>query len=486
MFPGPRFYYRSLDYDPNNILSLEEVEAFYYSTPYFFEGEKAKVFTPSLLTSGTQNLQAHLKNLGYQGARAFSEIVDQNPLSGATDVKVSIDPGPQSLLRSIVVQGPGDTPTADAYSDYLGKPYNTFLRQDIVQDIRNHFYALGYADVVTEFSKHTTPATSNEIDVELTVVVKPGKQYTISDIHFEGAPSIQRSLLRKKLTVKEGDYLDPTNLAKSRLNLSRLGLFHKIDFELEDSEENQKSLTFYLQDRTLWELDTVVGWGSYERLRLGLMAEKLNAFGRDHRLQFRSVISTKSLLAESRYLIPHFLETSFPLGTKLFYLEREEISFDREEFGINVGTSRYLEKLDLNVDAVYSFESLDARLNDLGGSTGTPDSVRSGSVELRFSRDKRDNPLNPQSGYRFYGHFQWASEVLGGEVDYQSAAELGLSYHKEIKRGLIWHGSLSHAAVGSLLQTPVTDSNQRTFVSRRRKLDSRIPARRSGTARCGK
>ncbi|MDA0348422.1 MAG: BamA/TamA family outer membrane protein [Verrucomicrobia bacterium] len=125
------------------------------------------------------------------------------------------------------------------------------------------------------------------------------------------------------------------------------------------------------------------------------------------------------------------------------------MSFDRAEFGVTFGTSKYLKWLDLTMDAVYTFESLDARVNDLGTPLAGPDRVRSGSFEMRIGRDKRNNPLNPESGYRLFADIEWGSEAWGGEVDYQ-AADLGLSYHKEIKRGLIWHGSISHSVVGSL------------------------------------
>ena len=225
-----------------------------------------------------------------------------------------------------------------------------------------------------------------------------------------------------------------------------------MEYELQDDGEGKQSLTFQLKDRTTWELDTLFGWGSYEELRIGVVAEKLNAFGLGHRLQIKSIVSNKSLLGETRYLIPNFMDSQFPLSTKLFYLEREELSFDREEFGVTFGTSKYLEPLDLTMDAVYNFESLNARVNDLGTPLPGPERVRSGSVEVRFGRDKRDNPLNPESGYRFFADIEWGSEALGGEVDYQ-AAEVGLSYHKEIKRGLIWHGSISHAVVGSLAKS---------------------------------
>lgn len=450
--PGPRFYYASMDIEENPVIDNKTIESFFFSEPYFFESNKSKVFTPPQFTSGTQNLRAHLKILGYQDARIRSEIVELNEATGAASLEVAIDEGPLFTLTKLNVNNPLPELSNYDLSDYLNEPYNLFIRQDIVRDIRNVFYKEGYASVTIEHSTTTNPITQDTVGVTLDITILPGQQQRVGQISFEGADTVRRSLISEELTLKEGDLLNPSELDQSRLQISRLGLFQKVDYKLEDIGENEKSLTFQLTDRSTWELDALLGWGSYETLRLGLFAEKLNTFGRGHRLQFKTIVSNKSLLGESRYLIPDFLNTDFPFSTKLFYLEREEFSFDREEFGITLGTSKYLEFLGLNMDAVYNFESLDARINDRGAPADGADSVRSGSVEMRFGRDKRDNPLNPQSGYRFFADFEWGSEALGGEVDYQTA-ELGISYHDEIKRGLLWHGSLSHAVVGSLYKS---------------------------------
>lgn len=448
IIPGPRFYYASLELKDNPVIKKEEAEAYFYKEPYFFGGDESKVFTPSQFTSGAQNLRAQLEIMGYREAQVFSEVKNLDTVTGAADTQLEIQEGPLFLLKDVTVESPLPGIFSGNVSTYLEKPYNTFIRQDIIRDIRNAFYSAGYADVQFEHQITATPDSSSEVSVSLTITVLPGEQYNLSSIKFEGADTVKRKLLRKQLTVEEGSLLNPAELDVSRLNLSRLGLFQKVEYQLEKAGDGQQALTFQLRDRTTWELDSLIGWGSYENLRLGIVAEKLNAFGVGHRLQIKSVISNKSLLGETRYLIPNFMDTQFPLSSKLFYLEREELSFDREEFGVTFGTSKYLQALDLNMDAVYNFESLNAKVNDLGTTLPGPEKVRSGSFEVRFGRDKRDNPLNPESGYRFFADIEWGAEALGGEVDYQ-AAELGLSYHKEIKRGLIWHGSISHAVVGS-------------------------------------
>lgn len=452
VLPGPRFYYHSLEHEDNPVVDNETIESFFFSEPYFFENERSKIFTPAQFTSGTQNLRAHLKILGYQDAQVRSEILELNEATGAASVKIAIDEGPLFKLTGLEIDNPLPEIFSSDLSSYLEKPYNIFIRQDIIRDIRNAFYEFGYASADFEHSITSVPASAELVEVGLKIIITPGSQQHIGTISFQGAETVSRSLLAKQLTLTEGDLLNPQELDNSRLQISRLGLFQKVDYQLEEVSADRKSLSFELKDRSTWELDALLGWGSYENFRLGLFAEKLNTLGRGHRLQFKTIVSSKSLLGESRYIINDFLDTEFPFSTKLFYLEREELSFDREEYGITFGTSKYIEALDLRMDAVYNFESLDSNINERGALEDSANNVRSGSVEVRFGRDKRDNPLNPQSGYRFFADTEWGSKALGGQVDYQ-AAEIGLSYHDEIKRGLIWHGAFSHAVVGSLYRS---------------------------------
>mgnify|MGYP002630448222 CR=1 FL=1 len=447
--PGPRFYYYSLENEDNAVVDNETIESFFFSEPYFFESDQSKIFTPAQFTSGTQNLSAHLKILGYQDAHVHAEILELNEETGAASVKIAIDEGPLFKLTAIEVVNPLPDVFNSDLSSYLEDPYNVFIRQDIIRDIRNAFYESGYASANFEHTITSIPASAELVEVGLKIVIDPGSQQHIESISFQGAETVSRSLLTKQLTFTEGDLLNPRELDKSRLQISRLGLFQKVDYQLEEVSADRKSLSFQLRDRSAWELDALLGWGSYENFRLGLFAEKLNNLGRGHRLQFKTIVSSKSLLGESRYIINDFLDTEFPFSTKLFYLEREELSFDREEYGVTFGTSKYIEALDIRMDAVYNFESLDSKINERGAVEDSANNVRSGSIEVRFGRDKRDNPLNPQSGYRIFADTEWGAKALGGQIDYQ-AGEVGFSYHDEIKRGLIWHGALSHAVVGSI------------------------------------
>ncbi|MGK0237351.1 MAG: outer membrane protein insertion porin family [Candidatus Pelagisphaera sp.] len=450
---GPRFYYESLSVEKSEVLSVEEVEAFFFSQPLMFQSEKARLFTPGLLQGGKVQVQAHLNSLGFKSARVEATFLEKDEATGACKASVRIEEGPRHFVGTVLVEGLGDTPNRSvSFDEFLGKPYSRFVIQDISRELRNEYYALGYPDAVIESKLSIGDEVKGEKSVEIAFIVISGPQVFVSSISISGSEDTKPSLIRSRLRLHDGDLLNPSLLEGSRLNLSRLGVFDKVSYDIGDVDENHRSIKFNLAEKTTWNVDTILGWGSYEQLRGGLSVEKLNLFGMGHRVRMKTVMSVKSRLGEFRYLVPEVFGTPTSLSAKVFDLEREGVAFDREDFGLDIGLSRKVDRLGLDVDVLYSIKNLDLRKNELVDELANQGEVTVGSFELRLGRDRRDSALNPREGYRVFSNFEWADQSFGGEVNYQRA-EMGISFHDEISRGLFWHAGFTNGVVGSLSES---------------------------------
>ena len=447
---GPRFYYDSLLVEGSQVLNLEEVEAFFFKEPLLFQNKNSRLLSNSLLQRSKGHLQTHLNTMGYNKARVKAELVDSNRETGACTVKVSIFEGAKHLVDSVEVKVEGEGPEADIdLEKYLGQPYSRFITQDVSRELRNRYYELGYPDTAIKSSISIEEGLNDEKAVRILVDAAPGSQVFVSSISYSGSKTTQSSLIRARLNLAEGDPLNPSLLERSRLNLSRLGVFDQVDYELVPESESQRSIHFNLNERTTWVVDTIIGWGSYEQLRGGFQVEKLNILGMGHRARLKTIVSLKSQLGEFRYLVPTVFGSPVSASAKAFGLKREEVAFDREDFGLDFGLSRKFENLGIDASTVYSIRTLEVRDNELIESLANQEGATVGSFELRLGKDRRDSAINPRDGYRISSHWEWASKSFGGEVDFQRA-EFGLSYHDEISRGLYWHGGFTHGVVGSI------------------------------------
>jgi outer membrane translocation and assembly module TamA len=70
----------------------------------------------------------------------------------------------------------------------------------------------------------------------------------------------------------------------------------------------------------------------------------------------------------------------------------------------------------------------------------------SAAMIIEFHHDLRDNPLNPQRGFKLLFSGEFASEELGGEVEYQRL-ELASSIHFRLGGGRLLHLGANHGAI---------------------------------------
>ncbi|MEM9159228.1 MAG: POTRA domain-containing protein, partial [Verrucomicrobiota bacterium] len=333
---GPRFFFESLEIGGDHSLEREEIESFFFAEGFLLENKKDRVFTESGLKAGVGNLEGYLRQLGFLDAKASGRVTRRNEENGSVEAFVTVEQGDAHVVDSIVIESDQiDQLIAIDAGSYKGQTFSRFVMQDIGKALRNRYYEAGYPDASVKSSYKVSGKRGDEVLVTVKVLVEPGEGRTVGSIGFSGHAETRQRLMHRQLKLAEGDPLNPVALEESRVELSRLGVFRKVDYELLDSGEGVSDLKFLLEERYPWTVDMIFGWGSYENLRGGVIAERKNLFGKAHRARFKGFASMKSLLADARYLVPDLWNSDTALTSKLFILNREEASFEREEFGFD-------------------------------------------------------------------------------------------------------------------------------------------------------
>ncbi|MCX6956344.1 MAG: BamA/TamA family outer membrane protein, partial [Verrucomicrobia bacterium] len=93
-----------------------------------------------------------------------------------------------------------------------------------------------------------------------------------------------------------------------------------------------------------------------------------------------------------------------------------------------------------------TFQSLKNRDNQLATRSVDDTQVTVASLNTGLTRDRRDNPLRPRHGYRWFGQIEAASRGLGGQAEYQRF-EFGGSYHTAWGSGRWVHAAVSHGVI---------------------------------------
>jgi outer membrane translocation and assembly module TamA len=181
----------------------------------------------------------------------------------------------------------------------------------------------------------------------------------------------------------------------------------------------------------------------------------MNLFGLAHQSRIDLVQSMKSTTADYTYSVPELFGGSIDGAARLFGLQRREIAFLRQEFGVSFTLKRPVPWLGAEGTAGYTYQALRNKDNQLATQATDREQLNVASINFGLTGDHRDNPLRPRRGFRWFAEAELAARSLGGAAEFQRF-ELGAAYHTPWGEGHWIHLSLTHGVITTLGTTDAT------------------------------
>lgn len=431
-------------------MKTDEATGYFRPNQVPLVGTEARAYSPSKLRRAQESLAEALRQDGYADAVVKATVAKDDPRTGEVDVKVEVNEGPRWKVTTVKIEGAETTPVViEPEALRAGEPWSRLWQQDATERVRREFYKAGYADAVIAVDGVPGETLDGQRAVDVTVRVTPGQAVTLGGVRFEGNEHTREPVMRRRVRADEGDPLNPLALERARYRLSRLGVFRSVEVEYDPPAGEVRDAVFTVEELPRWEASLLGGYGSYEQVRGGVELQQVNLWGRAHTSRLQLVQSMKSTRGEYSYTVPELFGEAVDGTARLFGLRREEEAFDREEYGGTAGVRRRIPWIRAEGSLAYTYQSLSNQDNRLTTRALDDDNVRVASVDVGLTRDRRDNPLRPRRGYRWFAQAELASETLGGEVDYQSF-EMGATYHTNWGRSRWLHFGLTHGAITQL------------------------------------
>ncbi len=470
---GIRFFFERVVFSGLNVVPEKEARSFFFPSSTFFDPKSLRAYSDRAVRRGMSNLRTQYQSLGYREVVIRERESQIDVSSGEVITFIDVEEGPLYLVEDLdLVFGENADP-----SDFGNIDLNS-LRAELVnsdQDqvafspewertkslvVRNQFYRRGYPDATLQVVANELQRDVNNETVllSLTATVVPGPFVQVGPVTFEGLEHTQTATIKRQQVFEAGELLSRLDVEQTRRNISSLGIFQTNRAIIESPDPPLISETgaeirpvrLVFQEGERQNVYIRGGWGSYEQLRLGLELEQKNLFGLGHRFDTFGRYSTKSFNAEALYSIPEFGGWPIRFSTKAEWLNREEVSFVRQELSLESGVDYFHRPWDTRFRTSYKLERLESRDIDRGATEFlVEDDTRSASIEFTAIRDLRDNPILPKSGARYRANVEVADKALGSSTDYQRV-ELTYSYHWPFMEGWWFNVGLRHGAVLSL------------------------------------
>lgn len=446
--PGVRSHVENVEFDGLKAIPRKDAEGFFRLRTTLISTDKTNAYSPSRLNRSVDALLGELRQRGYIQAEVEAEKMRED--KGAITLKVSVREGPRWRVKSVRFQdGESEGVKLPDPREWIGRPWSPTLQVDVRETTRRAYYHEGYPDVGIHVEAEGDETQPGLVEAEVVATIVPGPRVTTGTVTFEGNKRTHESVLRRRVELSPGDPLNPLSLDRSRYRISRLGIYDIVDLRYEPADGEERSPVFTLRELPPYETSLLLGYGSYEQVRGGFEHRQMNIFGLAHQSTLQVIQSMKSTSGDYTYSVPELFGESLDGTARLFGLQRKEIAFLRQEFGVTLTLKRALRGIGGDATVGYTFQALRNKRTDLSPTGTTDEQINAASVNLGIAGDRRDNRLRPRRGYHWSVQLEAARPQLGGQTTYERL-EIGGAYHTGWGGGRWIHVGLSHGVVTTL------------------------------------
>jgi outer membrane protein assembly complex protein YaeT len=426
--PGVRWHIEAVAFTGLTATPLKQARRFFRNESTVIGTKRTNAYSPSRLTRASDALLDDLRQHGYAEARVRAEP-KINEATGDVVVHIDVQEGPRWQVTEVLYQrDEGDRVELPPVAAWVGQPWNSTLLENVREAIRQAYYRAGRPDVGVHVEAEADDAQNGRKEATVVATIVQGSPVAVGQVRFEGNKVTRESVLRRRVPLKPGDPLDVVALERARYRIARLGVFETVDLRFEPPDGPTRDPIFKVREGPRYETSLLMGYGSYEQVRAGVEHRQMNIFGLAHQSRLEAVQSMKSTNGEYTYTVPELFGESLDGTARLFYLQRREIAFLRQEYGLDASLKRSIARIHGEATAGYTFKAARNRLNALATRETDEKQVNVASVNFGLTGDRRDSPLRPRHGYHWSAELEAADPKLGGEATYQRF-EMAGAYH---------------------------------------------------------
>jgi outer membrane protein insertion porin family len=379
---------------------------------------KTGTLDEDILKNDLQLLTAYYYDQGYLDAKiAEPKINLSNPKK--IRIEIEIEEGPRYHLGNIDFKGNVLT-TKEALFKGLkikrGDVYSNSVVRREVSALTEKFANQGYAFV--EVSPDISVDRSHLL-VHLTFEIEKKKRVYYEKIQVTGNTKTRDKVIRRELSVAEGELYSAARMNKSRDRLKRTGYFKEVDFSTSrGSTEDKINVDLKVEETPTGAITFGIGYSTIESVVGSASISDRNLFGLGYVASLKFNLGFESQNVRFSFTDPYFLGYPYMAGIDLYH-ERIEY-FDTYSYKITGGDIRFGKELTdiLRIETMYKLESIDVYNVSLDASRYVKEQrgkKLTSAISVTPSIDNRDDYFNPRRGGKHSLFIQNAGGILGGD-----------------------------------------------------------------------
>ena len=380
------------------------------------------------LQDDLQKVREFYQNHGYIDV-AVRDVTKQRTSSGALQIVIAIDEGPQYHVGKLTFVGYKVTTEQKLRAVVKmkeGSVYSAKAIKDDAKALADAYGSGGYVDLTI------VPETSQAHDrlIDITYKIDEGQRSYVERISITGNTRTKDKVIRREVLIAPGDVFNTVRVETSKKRLENLGYFSKVDtFPVDTEEEGRKYLDIQVEEKRTGSLNFGAGFSTVDSL-VGFIEltqgnfditnwPSLTGGGQKFRIRLQGGTQRKDV--ELALTEPWFMDRPISVGSTAFYHEANYLSsiYDQRNYGFSLDVRKGIRPF-LYSSLGYRLESIDTFNVALGASpqlvAETGPSTKS-VFTANLTWDRRDNPFLTRSGERIT-YTWWVAGPGGTEQIY--------------------------------------------------------------------
>ncbi len=196
------------------------------------------------------------------------------------------------------------------------------ISENVFKGIKDLYGTQGYIQASVDFAPKFADQTEEEGEVEVTLEIDQGRQFTLRRLEFIGNASTRDRVLRREVLLNEGDPYHKRYWDLSILRLNQLGLFEEIKekdaITRTDDRDQTVDIDLQVKERGRQQITFNGGVSGYAGSSIGVSYSTNNLFGYGQTLSFNFSGGNRQISASVGYTQPYLFDKPISLGVNLF------------------------------------------------------------------------------------------------------------------------------------------------------------------------
>lgn len=327
--------------------------------------------------------------------------------------------------------------------------HETLLKD--LQTLQDKYGDLGYAyaNIIPR-----TQTNDQEKEVYITFEIDKGSKVYFNQINVSGNSKTRDKVVRRELTIREGELYNATRRRESLENVKRLGFFDEVNFNSSTPPDSADlmNLDIVVKERNTGQIQVGAGYSTYSKFIFNGQVNQINLFGRGQKLGLTVELSSNQSIYNFNFTEPYFMDTKWSTGFDIYQTQRKTDEYTETKKGAAVRIGHPLAPY-LNGFVRYKFDNTKISLPDPTSDFYAPElypvktaNGDTSSVTGTLEYDKRDDRFAPQNGVFSSVSLEYAG--VGGQKDWTKGFFTG-RFYKKVIWDIVFRNNLTYGFIAS-------------------------------------